>query len=283
MSAALPIKRRRATAPVNTSGIGRTGQTALGAIATAILFVLLAPMIVLVIVSFSSADFVIFPPPGFGLKWYHSFFTTPDFVSAFVMSAEVALGASVAATLLGVSASYVLVRRRFLGRGLLAAIFLSPLMVPQIIVGVGLLQLYSLWGVSNTLFGLIAAHTVIVLPYVVRTVGAALTTVSPRIEEAAADLGANQVEVLVLVVVPSIKGGVLAAALFAMIMSWINVEVSIFLSATGTYTLPVLVYNYMEYSLTPIVIVAAAVSIFVSTLLVLLIDRCVGLQSAMRP
>ena len=177
----------------------------------------------------------------------------------------------------------MLVRRRFLGRGLLAAIFLSPLMVPQIIVGVGLLQLYSLWGVSNTLFGLIAAHTVIVLPYVVRTVGAALTTVSPRIEEAAADLGANQVEVLVLVVVPSIKGGVLAAALFAMIMSWINVEVSIFLSATGTYTLPVLVYNYMEYSLTPIVIVAAAVSIFVSTLLVLLIDRCVGLQSAMRP
>jgi putative spermidine/putrescine transport system permease protein len=82
--------------------------------------------------------------------------------------------------------------------------------------------------------------------------------------------------------VPVIKGGVLSGALFAMIMSWINVEVSIFLSATGTYTLPVLVYNYTEYSLTPLVIVAAALSMVVSALLVLIIDRCIGLSSAMR-
>jgi putative spermidine/putrescine transport system permease protein len=130
--------------------------------------------------------------------------------------------------------------------------------------------------------GLIMAHIVAVLPYVIRTVGAALSTVHRNVEEAAADLGANQLEVLALVVVPMIKGGVLAGALFALIMSWINVEISIFITTTGTYTLPVLLYNYMEYSLTPVVVVAASVSILVAVALVAIIDRFIGLSSAMR-
>lgn len=281
MSAA-SVAARRGSLPANPSGIGKHGQRVLGVLAAAVLLVLVAPMLVVVVVSFSSSDFVIFPPPGFGLKWYGTFVHTPDFVSAFLMSAEVALAASIAATVLGVPASYVLVRRNFRGRRLLSAVFLSPLMVPQIVIGVGLLQFYAWLGLSNSLAGLVAAHTVVVLPYVVRTVGAALLGLSPQVEEAAADLGADTITTLALVVVPIIKGGVLSGALFAMIMSWINVEVSIFLSATGTYTLPVLIYNYTEYSLTPLVIVAAALSMLASALLVLIIDRCVGLSSAMR-
>ena len=208
MMSTLQSTARRRAVPANSSGIGRTGQTVLGAIATAVLLVLIAPMIVVVVVSFSLADFVIFPPPGFGLKWYSTFFATPDFVSAFLMSTEVALGASAAATLLGVPASYVLIRRQFIGKRVLAAMFLSPLMVPQIVVGVGLLQFYAWWGVSNTLAGLIAAHTVVVLPYVVRTVGASLLSLNPQVEEAAADLGAGTLSMLALVVVPMIRGGV---------------------------------------------------------------------------
>jgi putative spermidine/putrescine transport system permease protein len=176
----------------------------------------------------------------------------------------------------------VLARYRFPGRAGLSAVFLSPLMIPQIIVGVGLLQLYTAIWTPNSVPGLVMAHIVAVLPYVIRTVGAALSTIDRNVEEAAADLGANQVEVLALVVAPMIKGGVLAGALFALIMSWINVEISIFLSTTGTYTLPVLLYNYMEYSLTPVVVVAAAVSILVAIALVAIIDRFIGLSSAMR-
>jgi putative spermidine/putrescine transport system permease protein len=205
-----------------------------------------------------------------------------DFLSALWTSFEVAVAASLIATLIGLPAAYVLVRRRFPGRRALAAVFLSPLMVPQIIVGVGLLQLYTALGGANSLTGLVMAHVVAVLPYVIRTVGAALSTTNVSIEEAAADLGANQLEVLAFVVVPMIKGGVLAAALFALIMSWINVEISIFLTTTGSYTLPVLLYNYMEYSLTPVVVVAGSVSIVVAVALVAVIDRFIGLSSAMR-
>jgi len=272
----------RAAARANTAGIGRTGQIAVGTVSIVILFALLAPMLVLLVMSFSSADFVIFPPPGFSLKWYEKFFQMSDFLGAFLTSFEVAIAASLGATLLGVPAAYALLRYRFPGRGVLRAIFVSPLMFPQIIVGVGLLQLYTWLGAANTVLGLIMAHIVAVLPYVIRTVGAALSTVDRNVEEAAADLGANQVEVLALVVVPMIKGGVLAGALFALIMSWINVEISIFISTTGTYTLPVLLYNYMEYSLTPVVVVAASVSILVAITLVAVIDRFIGLSSAMR-
>lgn len=266
----------------NTSGVGSAGRAVLATFTTVLLLVLLAPMLVLIAMSFSGADYVIFPPPSFDLKWYVSFFTTHDFVDAFLTSLQVALIAAVGATLLGIPATYVLVRRYFPGKRILEALFLSPLIVPQIIVGVGLLQLYTLWGVTSSTAGLIAAHIVAVLPYVTRTVGGALSTISPRVEEAAADLGANRLQILILVVAPMIKGGVLAGALFALIMSWINVEISIFLSATGSYTLPVLLYNYMEYSMTPIVIVAASMSIFVAVVLVLIIDRCIGLHSAMR-
>jgi len=282
MSALARTRRIRAAPRANTSGIGRNGQIAVGTISIVILFALLAPMVVLLVMSFSSADFVIFPPPGFSLKWYEKFFQMSDFLSAFVTSFEVAIAASIGATALGVPAAYALARYRFPGRGVLRAIFLSPLMFPQIIVGVGLLQLYTWLGAANTVGGLIMAHIVAVLPYVIRTVGAALSTVHRNVEEAAADLGANQLAVLALVVVPMIKGGVLAGALFALIMSWINVEISIFISTTGTYTLPVLLYNYMEYSLTPIVVVAAAVSILVAVVLVAIIDRFIGLSSAMR-
>ena len=117
------------------------------------------------------------------------------------------------------------------------------------------------------------------LPYVIRTVTAALVNTDPHIEEAAADLGATRWEVLALVVAPIVKGGLIAGTLFAFIMSWINVEISIFLGVTGSYTLPVILFNFMEYSITTIVVAAASVAIFVSVVMVLIVDRFVGISS----
>jgi putative spermidine/putrescine transport system permease protein len=124
------------------------------------------------------------------------------------------------------------------------------------------------------------AHIVAVLPYVIKDGGRRCPRSIATSRKPPAR--GQQLEVLALVVVPMIKGGVLAGGLFALIMSWINVEISIFLSTTGTYTLPVLLYNYMEYSLTPIVVVASSVSIGVAIVLVAVIDRFIGLGSAMR-
>jgi putative spermidine/putrescine transport system permease protein len=143
-----------------------------------------------------------------------------------------------------------------------------------------LLQVFSALGMATTFPGLLLAHTVAVIPYVVRTVGASLLTIDPSVEEAAADLGASRLEVLTLVVAPMIKGGLLAGALFAFIMSWVNVEISIFLSVTGGYTLPVVLFNLLEYSITTVVVAAASIGIYVALILVILVDWIVGIDSA---
>lgn len=248
----------------------------------AVFFFLVAPLFVLVAASFAPESYVRFPPSGLTVRWYQEFFAEPVFVRAIVLSIELAVGSALVATALGFLAAYVLVRTEFLGRRLAWSLFLSPLILPQIVLGVALLQFFTMLGMSNSLFGLLIAHVVAVIPYVIRTVAAALTTVDVRVEEAAADLGANRLTTLVLVVAPMVKGALIAAGLFAFIMSWINVEISIFLSSTGLYPLPVVLYNFMEYSITTLVVAAAAIGIYVAAALVVAVDFTIGLHRASR-
>jgi putative spermidine/putrescine transport system permease protein len=262
------------------AGIGNTGLWLIRLAAWLVLIVLVAPLAILIGASFSASDYVHFPPQGLSLAWYGKFFADPTFVNSLVLSGEIALAASALATVLGFPAAYVLVRKRFWGRRLAWNAFLSPLLVPQIILGVALLQFFSLLGIATSFAGLLIAHVVAVMPYVVRTVGATLLSIDVTVEEAAADLGASQLEVLALVVAPMIKAGVLAGSLFAFIMSWVNVEISIFLSVTGGYTLPVVLFNFMEYSITTVVVAAASIAIYVAIVLVLLVDRAVGIHAA---
>jgi putative spermidine/putrescine transport system permease protein len=262
------------------AGIGRLGLWLVRLVAWAVLATLIAPLAVLIAASFSPGDYVHFPPQGFSLIWYVRFFADPIFLNSLILSAEIAVAAAILATIIGFPAAYILVRRRFPGRGLAQSIFLAPLLVPQIIMGVALLQFLSWFGIATSYFGLLIAHVVAVVPYVIRTVGAALLGIDPRVEEAAADLGATRLQMLMLIVAPMIKGGLLAGALFAFIMSWVNVEISIFLSVTGGYTLPVVLFNFMEYSITTVILAAASIAIYVAILLVLLIDRVVGIHTA---
>lgn len=262
------------------AGIGGLGRWSISIVAWLVLASLLAPLIVLVGASFSEVDYVVFPPKGFSLKWYQAFFADRVFVGSLILSTQVAFAAAALATLLGFPAAYVLVRKQFPGRRFAWSLFLSPLLVPQIILGVALLQLFSALGIATTFIGLLVAHVVAVMPYVIRTVGAALVSIDPRVEEAAADLGANRWQMMALVVAPMVKGGLLAGALFAFIMSWVNVEISIFLGVTGGYTLPVVLFNFVEYSMTTVIVAAASIAIYVALLLVVLIDRIVGIHTA---
>jgi putative spermidine/putrescine transport system permease protein len=255
------------------------GRWLIRLVAWAILFFLVAPLVILIGASFSTLDYVSFPPRGFTLSWYVRFFEDPAFLNSFILSLEIAAGAALVATVIGFPAAYTLVRKSFPGRDALLNFFLAPLLVPQIILGVSLLHFLTLIGLGTSLVGLLAAHAIAVMPYVIRTVSAALVNTDPRIEEAAADLGAVRWEVLLLVVAPAVKGGLIAGALFAFIMSWINVEISIFLGGPGRYTLPVILFNFMEYSITTIVVTAASIAIIVSAVMVLLVDRIVGISA----
>jgi len=262
--------------------MGRLGLWAIRLWSYAVFFFLVAPLVVLVGASFASEGYVQFPPRDLSLTWYREFLRDATFVRAILLSGQLALASAVLATIIGFLASYVLVRKRFVGRRIIWSLLLSPLILPQIVLGVALLQFFTMLGAANTFVGLLCAHVVSVLPYVIRTVGAALLTVDVRIEEAAADLGANTLVTLGFVVAPMVKGAMIAAGLFAFIMSWINVEISIFLSSTGLYPLPVVLYNFMEYSITTLVVAAAAIGIYVAVALVVLVDVTIGLHRATR-
>ena len=259
--------------------LSTAGHWAIRLVASAILLFLLSPLVILIGASFSTLNYVAFPPTGFTFDWYVRFYRIQSSSNSFLFSIRLAFAASLVSALLGFPAAYILVRKRFPGRDAVLHFFLSPLLVPQIILGVSLLNFLTMLGLARTFFRNPRGAHGRRASVLIRTVTAALVNTDPHIEEAAADLGATRWEVLALVVAPIVKGGLIAGTLFAFIMSWINVGISIFLGVTGSYTLPVILFHFMEYSITTIVVAAASVAIFVSVVMVLIVDRFVGISS----
>jgi putative spermidine/putrescine transport system permease protein len=236
------------------------------------------PLVVVIGVSVTSGNFLQFPPDGFSLKWYAQFVRDPSYMDAFWLSAKLAGLSTLTAILLGVPAALVITRQRFPGREAVSGLFLSPLVLPTVVIGVAILQYASILGIARTFWALLIGHVVVVIPYVMRTTLASLSGLDVSIEEAAQDLGATPAQTFFLVTLPQIKPGVIAGALFAFIMSWINVEVSIFGSTPRLMTLPVKIYNYVEFTVDPIVAAVSAMTIYVAVLAVVLLDLVIGVE-----
>ena len=151
---------------------------------------LLAPLVVVVVISFSSAPFLQFPPPGFSLRWYAQLFSTPAWTNSLLISVEIMVPTAFFGTMLGTAAALCLVRGRVPGARLVMACLMLPIVVPGIIIAAAMFGVYRGLGLNGTLTGLIIGHTVLCLPYVVATVTSALRVQDARLEEAAATLGA---------------------------------------------------------------------------------------------
>lgn len=256
---------------------GRIGVRTLSWVA---LVYLMAPLVVVVGVSVTETAYLKFPPQGFTLKWYVDFIKDPTYLESFWLSGKLALVATVVALLLGVPAALVIARKRFPGRQVVSAVFLSPLILPTIVIGVAILQFASLLGFARSFTALVIGHVVLVTPYVVRTTLASLAGLDIAFEEAAQDLGATSSQTFFLVTLPQIKPGVIAGALFAFINSWINVEVSIFNTTTAESTLPVKIFNYVQFNVDPILAAVSSVTIYVAILAVVILDLVVGIEKA---
>ncbi|MSO92520.1 MAG: ABC transporter permease [Rhodospirillales bacterium] len=256
--------------------LGRWGVRALSWFG---LFYLTAPLLVVIAVSVTETAYLKFPPQGFSLRWYYDFLKDPTYIEAFWLSAKLGAVATALSLLLGVPTALVIARKRFPGRQALSSIFLSPLILPTIVIGVAILQYASLLGFSRTFSALVVGHVVLVVPYVVRTTLASLHGLDNSIEEAAQDLGATPAQTFFLVTLPQIKPGVIAGALFAFINSWINVEVSIFNTTTAS-TLPVKIFNYVQFNVDPILAAVSSVTIYIAILAVVLLDVFIGVEKA---
>jgi putative spermidine/putrescine transport system permease protein len=215
-------------------------------------------------------------------RWFQKFFASRDFMSAIQLSLTVAAVVAAIATVLGATAALALARGRLPGARLLTATFLSPLMLPAILTGLALFQLYMLLDIGRPLWGLVAGHVLIAIPYVVRTTLAVLHNFDRGLEEAARNLGASPARTFFEVTLPLIRPGVLAGGIFAFIVSFDQFPVSLFLVSPGHETLPITLFNYLKYDLDGTIAAASMVSILLSVAVVLVLDRTVGLRTYVR-
>lgn len=250
----------------------------LRAAVTAVYAYLLLPMVIVVLAAFNAGDYFTFPPQGFSLKWFANFLHRREFMQALWLSTHLAWWTAVISTVVGTGASIVLVRGRFRGRDALNAFVTSPLLLPQILTGVALLQFYTLLKMQATYAALLIGHVVVTTPYVIRTVTATLTRFDIALEEAAQSLGANPARAFLEVTLGVIKPGVVAGAIFALAISFDNFTLSLFLTSAKLTPLPIELFAYLKYSFDPTAAAVSAFAIAVALILVLGLARVLGLE-----
>jgi putative spermidine/putrescine transport system permease protein len=256
----------------------RIGALVLRAVVIAVLVFLLAPLLIVIIVSFGEAAFIQFPPQTLSLKWYVNIARLDGFVGSLMLSLQLAVVTTCVTTLLGISASLALTRYNFRGRQALMSLFLSPLILPAIVIGIGMLQYFRAIDLFSTFTTLLAGHVVITLPYMIRTVTSSLELQDESLVEASRVLGADTLQTFTRVIVPGIKSGLMAGALFTFIMSFDNYSVSLFLSDAVYETLPIRMLSYVERTIDPTVAAASSILIFFSIIQLILGAWLVGVR-----
>jgi len=234
---------------------------------------LLAPLVIVVAISFGTSPNYQFPPTQLSLKWYRAFFANPEFVRAF-FSVSLVLGllSAVVATLLGTAAAIGLVRFRFKGREVLEAFFLAPLFIPEILFGAALYLSYARLGIKPSMTSLLFGHIVVCAPFVIRNVTAGLVGLDPRLEEAAVSLGANRVQAFLKIAVPLIQSSIISGFIFAFIISFSDINLALFIAGPNSTTLPVYIFNLLLFEGDPSVAAASTLQILVVGLLIWLVQ-----------
>lgn len=277
----------------------RSGRlsTRLGAAATVVLvgavyLFLLAPVLVVVAASFDGGEpiagraFLKFPPSELSLQWY--FEIQPRLFHALWISFLVATMAAAGGILIGVPAALGLTRCNLPGKPVIDALFRAPLQIPFIVIGVAFLQTYYLVSehlglrVAGSFLGLALGHLFVAVPYVIGSVGAVLQRFNPSLEEAALSLGASRWNTFRRVTVPIIMPGIYAGALFAFMVSFGDVPISLFLASPKYTTLPLEIFHSMEFDFDAAILAISTLIVFASLLLLWTIQRVIGLDTLLR-
>lgn len=239
---------------------------------------MLAPLVIVCIVAFTPEETLTLPTSHFSLRWFDQVLHHPDFVQSFWNSLWLGLAAATLSTALAVPAAMAIVRYRAPGLQYLQGVFLSPLIIPHLVLGVALLRMFSLVGGQGSFGWLIFAHALIVTPYTMRLVMAALVGFDHSVEHAAYSLGASSFTVFWRMTLPMILPGITGGWLLAFINSFDELTMSIFVVSPATVTLPVRMYMYATESLDPMMAAVSALIVFLTLALMLLLDKVYGLD-----
>lgn len=240
---------------------------------------LVGPLLVIAAASFSDTTYLKFPGEGFTLRWYEQILKIKSFGAAAKYSIVIAFAATGIALVLGLPAAYALNRYKFRGKALIQNLFLSPVLIPVIVLGFVMLRYvvnrYQLPAVPSLLIG----HTILSIPYVMRVVTSSLANFDFSIEEAARILGAGQIYTFFHILLPNIKSGIVSACIMAVINSFNNVSLSAFLTSAGVSMLPIEMMNYVEYHFDPTIAALATLLMVITLAVMLAIEKTLGLKS----
>ncbi len=240
---------------------------------------LVVPILMTVLMSFDGREYLgRFPPSTYSLRWYAAFFFDSYYMVALRNSLIVSGVAATVATVTGVTAAVVLDRYRFPGLEPLSAFFLSPLVVPTVVMGFSVLMFLSLLGVHDGFARLVAGHIIVTVPYTIRTTLASLVGIRPSLFEAALSLGADERRAFRDVTLPLAKTGIVAGAVLAFALSFEEVSVSLFLYDPPSYTLPVAILGAMRSQFNLTLASASVVMMAVTAGVILVLDRLFGLD-----
>ncbi len=260
------MKTGTATLGERITGMG------LNVLAGAVLVFLVAPILTIVPLSFSSGSFFYYPLPGFSLRWYEDFFTSAFWLSSLKNSVIIGVSATVLATALGTLAALGIWRARFPAQALVLAILISPMVVPVIIVAVGVYFAFAPIGLTDGYLGLILAHATLGVPFVVITVLATLSGFDRTLVRAAESLGASQITTFRRVTLPLILPGVASGAVFAFAASFDEVIVVLLMAAPGQRTLPRQMFAGINDNISLTIAAAATMLIAISLLLMIAVS-----------
>ncbi|MFS0824566.1 ABC transporter permease [Bacillus sp. 1P02SD] len=238
---------------------------------------LAAPIVVVILSSFTTTEYIVFPPKGFTLRWYTELVNHPEFIQSFMLSVWVAFGTALVATVIGTMASIAVVRYQFRGKTAIMQLVGSPLLIPSVVFGVALLQFYSWIGLAASPMALVIGHIILTIPFVMRLVVASLVGFDRTVEQAAMNLGAGSMRVFFQITLPIIKSGVIAGAIFAFITSFDDLTVALFIVSTDVVTLPVRIFTYMQYQYDPVITSVSSIVIFLTFVLMIVIERVLGI------
>lgn len=238
----------------------------------------LAPLVIIILVAFTPENTLAIPTTSFSLRWFQAVLVHPDFVPSFFNSMWLATIAATISVMLSVPAGIAITRYSFPGRDWLNGLFLSPLIIPHLVLGVAFLRLFALIGATGSFAWLVVTHAIIVTPYVLRLVMSALAGMDSSAEQAALTLGASRRTVFLRITAPMILPGITGGWLLAFINSFDELTMSIFVTSPQTITLPVRMYMYATESIDPMMAAVSAMMIALTAAAMLILDRVFGLD-----
>jgi putative spermidine/putrescine transport system permease protein len=255
-------------------------KRALGAILNWMLLLFLPlPLAVVAAVSISPSRFISFPPTGFSLIWYEQFFASPQWMTALGISTVIAIAAALVSTTAAVMAALALESARSTSRGLMETLILAPLIFPHAAIGVAIFGfLASTYYLRGTYWGVCLAHILLCVPFAYRPIAVAFHKLDRSLAEAAMNMGAKPFTILWRITLPAITPGIVSALLFTFIVSFDEITVTLFLTAPGITTLPLMIYSRLEQSADPVVAAVSTLLVLLTLLLVIVLQRTVGLE-----